>query len=84
MEAMDSLKNNDKSNCLSIIKAGINIKNDFWEDFIRITNDADGLSKLLDVPKEKIVNWGVRISEALEEVKKENDHESLNKKAKPI
>ena len=80
---MDSSKRTDFDESIAVIKSGLNIKSDFWEDFIRICGN-DGLSKLLDVPKEKIANWGAKINEVLEHIKKMDDGDSINQKTQPI
>jgi hypothetical protein len=52
----------------SVIRSGIGIRDNFWEDFISILNNSEGLSELLDVPTTKISEWHERISKALEKV----------------
>ena len=58
----------DKST--SVIRSGIGIREDFWEDFLSIINNSEGLSELLDVPVGKISTWREKISSALEKVKR--------------
>lgn len=57
-----------------IIRKGLNIRkeSDFWDDFIQICNDSNALSKLLNVPKEKITSWAGRINSAIKNVKKKD------------
>lgn len=66
---------------LSAIKAGTNIDPDFWDKFIQILGNADGLSELLDVPKEKITKWASRIGEMMAKVKQADDEESGDRKS---
>ena len=84
MEAMDSSRETDNDESIAVVRAGLNIRPDFWDDFIRICGNADGLSELLDVPKEKISNWSVKINKILEEIGTMDDAEAGSKKAQPI
>ena len=45
----------------------------FWDDFIDLCGDAQGLSSLLQVEQQKIMKWPSRIREILEKLKQ---HES--------
>ena len=54
---------------ISVIRSGIGIRENFWEDFLSVINNSEGLSELLDVPTTKISEWHERISKALEQVK---------------
>ncbi len=60
---------------LDVIRAGINLKEDesFWQDFIRIANNLDGLAALLGVRPDQVGQWGQKVEEALSKVK-ELDH----------
>tara|TARA_Y100000034_G_scaffold134066_1_gene201497 strand:+ start:4540 stop:4938 length:399 start_codon:yes stop_codon:yes gene_type:complete len=60
---------------LDAIRAGINLKEDesFWDDFIRIANNSEGLAALLDVRPDQVGQWGQKVQEALSKVK-ELDH----------
>ena len=57
---------------MEVIRKGLNLRKpgcgDFWEDFIDICNDADGLSELLDVEREKISKWASLIKQHIEKV----------------
>ena len=53
----------------SVIRSGIGIRENFWEDFLSVINNSDGLSELLDIPTIKISQWHERITKALEKVK---------------
>lgn len=68
-----------------IIRKGLNIRKegDFWDDFIQICNDSNSLSKLLNIPKEKITSWSGKIRSMIQEVKKK-DAESVSPHKKLI
>lgn len=54
---------------MEAIRNGINIRDDFWDDFLLVINNAGALSELLEVPVTKISGWHSRVSAALEKVK---------------
>lgn len=66
----------DKSS--SAIRTGLGIRDDFWDDFLLVINNSDGLSELLDVPVTKISSWHDKIKENLEKVK----HNDMNIKGR--
>lgn len=68
-----------------IIRKGLNIRKegDFWDDFIQLCNDPGSLSKLLNVPKEKITSWSAKIRSVIQDVKKK-DAESVSPHKKLI
>ena len=68
---------------LTVIRSGKGINEDFWKDFMLVINNSEGISKLLDVPVEKIVNWREKIHKALKKVE-EMDGQSDVKKNKKI
>lgn len=51
----------------------------FWDEFISLCADADGLSQLLGISREKITSWPARIQETLEKLEKENAVDSSQK-----
>ena len=44
----------------------------FWDEFISLCSNPDGLSALLDVPAGKIRNWPSRIKEMLDKFGQQN------------
>lgn len=68
-----------------IIRKGLNIRKegDFWDDFIQLCNDAGSLSKLLNIPKEKITSWSGKIRSMIQDVKKK-DAETVSSHKKLI
>lgn len=80
------LENKDNSfienKALSAIKTGKNIQEDFWEQFLLLLNNSDGLSELLDVPETKIITWRDKIQKAIKHVEQANDHDKTSKKNK--
>lgn len=62
----------EDSNGEEAIRLGINIRPDFWDDFIKISNNADSLSRLLGIDADKISDWPRRVKESLEKVTQED------------
>lgn len=60
-ESEDS-KSDEKA--LEIVRKGMNLQRgeDFWSDLISLSGNAEGMSSLLDVPKEKITGLASRIN----------------------
>lgn len=56
----------DKS--MSVIRTGIGIREDFWDDFLMVINNSEGLSELLDIPSTKIATWREKVQRCLDKV----------------
>lgn len=54
---------------IDVIKSGLNIDESFWENFLLILNNGEGLANLLDVPYEKVITWNDKIKKALDQTK---------------
>ncbi len=67
------LAENEDSASIKAIKTGLNIREDFWDDFLSLTNNREALADLLEVRPEQIANWPFRIKEGLDKVQKSND-----------
>lgn len=65
----------------NIIKTGKNINPNFWEEFIMVLNNLEGISELLNVPKHKILSWRERIRK---KISNEKEEIKINKKKKII
>lgn len=78
------LVENEDSASIKAIKTGLNIREDFWDDFLSLTHNAEALADLLDVRPEQIANWSYRIKEGLDEVQKSDDVEEEDMDTKII
>ena len=56
---------------LEIIKSG-----NFWDNFILVCNNKEGLANLLKVSPDKVASWPLLIKQNLEKAKKEKNPES--------
>ena len=77
----DDVPNEDKA--ISVIRTGLGVDSNFWNNFLQVINNADGLSELLDCPVEKIVRWRSKIQEYLDKVE-DQDKPKIHKKNKII
>lgn len=80
LEEQDS-RSEDK--CIAAIRLGLNINPNFWEDFLRMCNNPEMLSVLLDIPRERMSKWPQIIRSHLELTKKlDGDTDAMSRKAK--
>ncbi len=85
IEQMDCLVLEDVDPKAAVaIRAGVNQRADFWDDFIKICNQSQALSELLGVRKEVIARWPTAVREVLAQVEKQDSLEASTKKASLI
>ena len=60
--------NDDKA--MSAIRTGIGVRDDFWDDFLQVINNSEGLAELLDIPVTKISGWHEKVKQVLDKVQK--------------
>jgi hypothetical protein len=66
----------------SAIRTGIGVREDFWDDFLLVINNSDGLSKLLDIPTTKISSWHEKVKHALDKVQNSDASPETKEKGK--
>lgn len=54
---------------MSAIRTGIGVREEFWDDFLAVVNNSEGLSALLDIPSVKIGAWHEKVRNTLEKVR---------------
>lgn len=54
---------------MSAIRTGIGVREEFWDDFLQVINNSEGLAELLEIPVSKISSWHDKVQHALEKVK---------------
>ena len=71
---------------MQVIRAGLNLRSgdcgNFWEDFMQLLGNKEGLSDLLGVSQEDVSEWYARIKENLDKVGN-NDKEKKKVKVTP-
>lgn len=65
---------------MKAIHTGINIDENFWDNFILLCNNPEGMSDLLGVSSEQITGWGNKIKHNLELVNKNINSDSQKTK----
>jgi hypothetical protein len=88
-ESMDRYKKDNKeyidSQSMEAIRNGMNLREDFWQDFIAVTNNAEALSALLGIPAIKISKWNGKVKKYLTKYyEEEGEQVDLKKKRKFI
>ncbi len=88
MEHMEVFREsqNDKTDkkAAEAIRAGINIREDFWDDFLLLINSSSALAELFKIPATKISLWRSRVQHYLDQVKAEDEVPDPKKRAKMI
>lgn len=80
-EASPLMDSGDDGQVINLVRTGKDLRKEdetsFWDDFISLCGNTQGMSDLLDVPPEKIRNWPGKIQEALDKLES-HDAESPN------
>jgi hypothetical protein len=78
------LNSGEYSQAMDAIRSGMHLRKedcgDFWDDFIQVCANADAMSELLGVPREKVTSWAGKIRELIEQVSKKDDTEAAEDK----
>ena len=67
---------------ISAIRTGIGVNETFWNDFIDVLNNSEGLSALLDIDIDEIITWRKKIEDALAVVQEDDGESDLGKNKK--
>lgn len=82
-EYRESEDEKDEEKALDVVRKGINLQrgDDFWEDFLRVCGDSEGMAALLGVARDRITGLSGRIERLRGMV---GDEDSVSKKNKMI
>lgn len=58
-----------ETKAMDAIRTGINISEDFWDNFLLVINNGSGMSELLGVPMTAISSWHSKVRNIYEKVK---------------
>ena len=72
-------KEDHENLAVNAIFTGINVADDFWDNFIVVCNNKEGMAALLGVNPEKIASWPMKIQENLEKSKGQKNPEAKDK-----
>lgn len=73
---------NNKS--IAVIEKGMELDEKFWDNFLEILNNTDGLAQLLDISSSKISTWHEKIKDAIKERDELNKNKPVGKNNKLI
>lgn len=83
MQKSPLMTSGDDSRVLTAVRVGKDMHKEgdtpFWDEFIKLCGNTDGLAELLDVSPQKISSWPSRIQKNLEKLQK-HDAESPHHK----
>lgn len=60
------------SAALSAITTGQNVAEDFWDNFIMVCNNKEGVAALLGVAPEKVATWPSIVKNAMDQAEPED------------
>jgi hypothetical protein len=74
----------ESSNAMHAIRAGMNLQGEnsnrsFWDDFLKLCNNTEGMSELLDVRPDQIAKWTTKIRNMVQQVEND-DRNDIDKK----
>jgi hypothetical protein len=78
-ELSRSIKESHNDAAIGAIFTGINVAEDFWDNFILVCNNKEGLAALLNISPEKVASWPPAIQKHLEQAKSQKNPESKEK-----
>jgi len=78
-ENIRSIKEQSDDAAIEAIFTGINVVDNFWDNFILVCNNKDGMAALLNVSPEKIASWPPIIQNYLDKSKNHKNPESKEK-----
>lgn len=65
-----------ETKAVQAVRAGENLRSEdeqsFWEDFIQLCTNSDGLAELLGVRREQVTSWPKKIRAAMQDLDRHN------------
>ena len=74
----------EDTKAMRAIRAGQHIRDDFWQDFMNVCNNAQAVADLLDVRVDQVTSWGARVRHALKLVEDKDRREPASKAKKHV
>lgn len=74
-EKVRQFKEDKEDAAISAIFTGVNVADGFWENFITVCNNREGISSLLNVSPEKVASWPSEIQKYLDKSKNHKNPE---------
>ena len=84
MELAKEKKQPIEDKAVSVIRTGTGIDEKFWDNFLLLLNNAEGLGALLDVDPDTIGTWAAKINDARKKMSDSDSQEDLQKNRKLV
>ena len=55
----------EDTKAMRAVRAGLHIREDFWQDFMNVCNNAEAMAALLDVRVDQVTSWGAKVRHAM-------------------
>lgn len=81
-EFKESLDKDDRKKAINVVRKGMNLKSDgdFWDGFLSLCGDAEGMSALLGASLENVTGLGGRIRALKGEIEEKDSATSKRNK----
>lgn len=81
-EFRESLNKDDRKKALEVVRKGLslNADGDFWDMFLSLCGDPEGMSALLGTSRETVTGLGERLRGLIKEIRDKDSSESKRKK----
>ena len=79
-EKVRQFREDTEDAALSAITTGDNVADDFWDNFIIVCNNREGMAALLGVSSDKVATWPATIKEKQNAAGKSNPDVKTNNK----
>ena len=67
-ERVRQFTEDEESVALSAITTGQNVAEDFWDNFVMVCNNKEGIASLLGVSPEQVAGWPTKVKEKMNQV----------------
>jgi hypothetical protein len=66
---------------MQAVRAGMEFRGGtFWDDFLKLCRNSEGVAELFDVKPDQVVGWSARIGEMRDQVQQEDNLANANQK----
>jgi hypothetical protein len=87
-QSLPLMTSGEGGKALNVIRAGKELHDEkdtpFWDEFISLCGNSDGLSELFGVSKEKILSWPSKIQDMLDRLEQHNAESPVGKEDKEV
>lgn len=79
-EFRESSDEEGEKKALEVIRKGLSVRDDFWDDFMSLCGNVEGMSDLLGTPRDKVTALGERIRKMISELQRKDSEGSERRK----